>query len=157
MHLKRLRKLPGASIRFFFEKKRTRTRLPTRDLRLVFPPTKMKTHRISADAKLQVLKTGDFRRKWTSLDEACMCVLCERSFPVRRIRGSRDRLGRITLRCPTPGCIGSPDEFVRQGNPLLSEDVWKDWQRVMNEAHEPRWRTRALTPQSRKPAMRMPD
>ena len=92
----------------------------------------MNTQRVSSSEKLQALRAVDTRREWNSLDETCICILCEKTFIGRRARPVRDPSGQITLRCPTPACHGTPDVWVRPGNPLLSDDVWGDWQRVLS-------------------------
>src|SRR3989442_4346938 len=97
----------------------------------------MNTHRVSAKEKLTALQHSNSFLHWTSLDEMSMCVLCEKTFSGRRVRATQDRLKRITLRCPTPGCNGTPDEWVRPGNPLLCDKAWRDWKRMLNGLQEP--------------------
>lgn len=87
---------------------------------------------LAADEKLQALRAADPRQVWESLDEHCTCILCERTFSGRQIEMVADARGGLRPVCPTPGCAGSPNEWVHPGNPLLSKKAWRDWERVLD-------------------------
>jgi len=79
--------------------------------------------------KLQLLQE---ERAWTSLDETRQCVLCEQTFTGHQVRVLWDHSGTPHLRCPTPGCPASPAQWIHPGNPLISEDAWRDWVRLLD-------------------------
>ena len=74
--------------------------------------------------KLQLLQV---KRAWKSLDETRQCVLCEQTFNGRQVRLHRDSSGAPHVHCPTPGCPGTPAQWIHPGNPLVSEEAWRDW------------------------------
>jgi hypothetical protein len=76
--------------------------------------------------RLRLLQEHDKRRTWKSLEETRTCVLCGSDFAGARILISV-RSGKASFGCPSPGCRGSLDHFVSSGNPLLEEDLWKEW------------------------------
>jgi hypothetical protein len=63
----------------------------------------MQRHLTSED-KLDILRKADGLRKWESLDDQRVCVVCERIFSGRQIEIRRDQRGRYLLQCPTPEC-----------------------------------------------------
>jgi hypothetical protein len=68
------------------------------------------------EAKLAILQAGDPRRKWYSLDDARICVLCDRAITGRQIEIVSDSAGGYSLRCPTPGCPSLPSDWFYRGN-----------------------------------------
>lgn len=82
--------------------------------------------------KLRLLRAAGGPRPWGSLDELRECVLCEQAFNGRQVRILWDRDGKTHLRCPTPGCAATPNQWVHPGNPLLSTDAWNDWMRLLD-------------------------
>lgn len=74
--------------------------------------------------KLQLLQGA---RAWASLEETRQCVLCEQTFTGHQVRVLWDHSGTPHLRCPTAGCPATPAQWIHPGNPLVSEDAWKDW------------------------------
>lgn len=86
----------------------------------------------SAD-RLRLLQQLDPTRAWKTVDEERQCILCDQIF-----RGSavkvRARGLKIILRCPTRGCAGTPSGWVQPGDPLISDEVWEDWNRVIRES-----------------------
>ena len=82
--------------------------------------------------KLRLLQEAGGVRFWSSLDETRQCVLCERTFNGHAVRLSRNRAGVPVLRCPTRGCPAVASQWVHSGNPLLSEDAWRDWVRLLD-------------------------
>ncbi len=91
----------------------------------------MKKVLLSED-KLDLLRKADRSCKWESLDDKRSCVLCERTFSGRQVLVTKTRGGRTQLRCPTPDCVGTPREWVHPGNPLISEEAWNDWARLLS-------------------------
>ncbi len=66
-----------------------------------------------------LLRRIDARRRWKSLDDERVCLLCERKFAGRHVEFSRNRSGEVELRCPTDGCNGTPQEWVYVDDPRL--------------------------------------
>ena len=89
-----------------------------------------------SEDKLDLLRQADPDAKWESLDEKRCCVLCERTFSGRQVIVARTRGGKTLLRCPTEGCTGPAREWVHPGNPLLSDDAWADWSRLLQSAKQ---------------------
>ena len=86
--------------------------------------------------KLKLLREADPGRRWRSLDETRHCVLCEQTISGRQIRVSESRNGELEVHCPTPGCPATPVDWIHPGNPLVSEDAWKDWVRLLDTLGE---------------------
>ena len=72
--------------------------------------------RLLPEEKLAVLQSADPRRKWHSLDDRRVCVLCERTITGRQVEVIRDASGAFTLRCPTEGCQSLPSDWFYHGN-----------------------------------------
>jgi hypothetical protein len=86
---------------------------------------------LASEDKLAALRKGDTTHQWASLDDKRTCILCDRTFSGRQVDISMGMTGRIRLRCPSDGCVGTPREWVHPGNPLVSDRAWKDWTRVL--------------------------
>ena len=67
------------------------------------------------EEKLALLQTADPRRKWSSLDDQRICVLCDRTITGRQIEVSSDGAGVYSLRCPTEGCPALPSDWFYRG------------------------------------------
>jgi hypothetical protein len=59
---------------------------------------------LTLEERFAILRKADRLRKWNSLDDERVCVMCERIFSGRQIDIRRDRRGRYLLQCPTEGC-----------------------------------------------------
>lgn len=70
---------------------------------------------VDLDEKLTVLQASDGYRKWYSLDDQRVCILCERLITGRMIDIWQDRAGTYRLHCPTPGCSGRPRDWFYCG------------------------------------------
>jgi len=81
------------------------------------------------NVKFQLLQ-GE--RAWKSLDETRRCVLCEQTFTGRQVCLFWDGSGAPHLQCPTAGCPGTPAQWVHPDNPLISEEAWRDWVRLLD-------------------------
>jgi hypothetical protein len=115
---------------------RCHTRRGSRNIRTIAvrPPSQdMKHNHLSAQGKLKLLQEIDPAARWASLDDARFCILCEKTLTGRRVRVHQERSGSFTLHCPTHGCAGTHEEWIRPGSPLLAEDVWKDWLRGIDD------------------------
>ena len=74
------------------------------------------------EEKLSILQKEDAFRKWYSLDDGRICVLCDRFITGRQIRITRDQRGQHRLHCPTETCRSTPRDWMYAGNALLSDD-----------------------------------
>ena len=63
--------------------------------------------RLGLQDKLVALQESDSYRKWYSLDDQRVCVLCEKLISGRMIDVWQDEIGTYLLHCPTPGCPGT--------------------------------------------------
>jgi hypothetical protein len=72
------------------------------------------------EEKLTLLQAADPRRKWHSLDDERVCVLCERTITGRQIRVVNDAQGASSLRCPTEGCPSLPNDWFYHGSACSS-------------------------------------
>lgn len=68
------------------------------------------------EEKLAILQSADPRRKWHSLDDQRVCVLCDRKITGRQIEVIRDEAGAYSLRCPTEGCPSLPSDWFYHGS-----------------------------------------
>jgi len=59
---------------------------------------------LSLEQRLDVIRKTDHLRKWESLDDERVCVVCERIFNGHQIGIDRDQRGHYLLHCPTKGC-----------------------------------------------------
>jgi hypothetical protein len=66
--------------------------------------------------KLALLQATDVRRKWHSLDDQRVCVLCDRTITGRQIEVRPEPGGTFSLHCPTEGCPSVPSDWFYQGN-----------------------------------------
>ena len=95
---------------------------------------------LASEDKLAALRKGDAAHAWRSLDDKLSCILCDRTFSGRMVDVSVTDAGRVRLRCPSDGCNATPREWVHPGNPLVSEEAWRDWARVLDGSKRPRVR-----------------
>jgi hypothetical protein len=80
--------------------------------------------------RLSILRACDHFRKWQSLDDERVCVVCNRGFnghevPIVMIDND------YKLHCPTATCDSGVHQWVYQGNPLLSDVAYADWWRAL--------------------------
>jgi hypothetical protein len=68
------------------------------------------------EEKLAILQAIDSRRKWHSLDDQRVCVLCDRTITGRRIDVTREPDGAYSVHCPTEGCQSVPSDWFYQGS-----------------------------------------
>lgn len=72
---------------------------------------------VPLDSKLSVLQETDTYRKWESLDDQRLCIICERLITGRMIDVWESRRGVYHLHCPTPGCGSKPRDWFYHGAP----------------------------------------
>ena len=73
--------------------------------------------RLPLDRKLTALQENDTYRKWYSLDDQRVCILCERRITGRMIDAWETRDGSIHLHCPTTDCASTPRDWFYHGIP----------------------------------------
>jgi hypothetical protein len=83
--------------------------------------------------RLELLNANDSSHQWRSCDERRACVLCERVFTGREVRLHWFRRGVTQIQCATPGCAGGPPTWVHPENPLVSQEAWEDWERLIRD------------------------
>lgn len=71
--------------------------------------------RLGLQDKLVALQESDSYRKWYSLDDRRVCVLCEKLISGRMIDVWQDEIGTFLVHCPTPGCPGTPRDWFYCG------------------------------------------
>jgi len=59
---------------------------------------------LAPEERLDLLRQADTIRKWNSLDDKRLCIMCQRVFSGRQVEIQRDRRGRYLLKCPTDDC-----------------------------------------------------
>lgn len=92
---------------------------------------------LKLDDRLSVLRTEDRFRKWTSLDDERLCIICKRKFTGRQVEIRRFGNRKYELRCPTEGCNSRPHLWIYRTTPLVSHVVELEWWRAANRKHEP--------------------
>jgi hypothetical protein len=70
---------------------------------------------ILPEEKLAILQAADLRRKWHSLDDQRVCVLCDRTITGRQIEVRRETGGTFSVHCPTEGCPSMPSDWFYRG------------------------------------------
>ena len=68
------------------------------------------------EERLDILRRADGIRKWNSLDDKRICVICERVFTGRQIEIHQDHRGRYRLECPTERCPSFVAHWFYVGN-----------------------------------------
>jgi|SRR5262249_44820090 len=106
----------------------------------------MITH-LKLDDRLLVLRAEDRFRKWTSLDDERLCIICKRKFTGRQVEIRRLGNRKFELRCPTEGCNSRPHLWVSSAMPLVSHVAGSTWCRVGVKGHERRALVSALRAQ----------
>ena len=69
--------------------------------------------------RFDLLRDVDTRRRWKSLDDERVCLLCERKFAGRQVEFRRARSGQVELHCPTDGCNATAHEWVHPNDPRV--------------------------------------
>jgi hypothetical protein len=58
-------------------------------------------------------------------------VVCDEVFTGADVRINRLRDGRLVFRCSTARCTGGPEMWIHAGEPLVSQEAWSDWERLL--------------------------
>jgi hypothetical protein len=93
---------------------------------------------LKLDDRLSVLRTEDQFRKWRSLDDERLCIICKRKFNGRQVEIRRLRNRKYELHCPTEGCNSRPHLWIYRATPLVSHVIESDWWRAASKRQEPR-------------------
>jgi hypothetical protein len=72
------------------------------------------------EERLRVLQANDPRRRWHSLDDQRVCVLCGHTITGRQVLVTREPGGQYSLHCPTDGCEAMPSDWFYQGSSYSS-------------------------------------
>jgi hypothetical protein len=99
---------------------------------------------LKVDDRLSVLRAEDRFRKWTSLDDKRLCIICKRKFTGRQVEIHRLSGRKFELRCPTEGCNSRPHLWISSATPLVSHEVRSDWWRAATRKYERRTPLSAL-------------
>ncbi len=75
---------------------------------------------LKLDDRFSVLCAEDRLRKWTSLDDERLCIICKRKFNGRQVEIRRVSNRKYELHCPTDGCDSAPHLWIYPATPLVS-------------------------------------
>ena len=78
-------------------------------------PEGMQKH-LAPEDRLDILRAADPLRKWSSLDARRICTRCQKFIAGRQIEIRRDQRGHFLLRCPTPNCASTVEDWFYLGN-----------------------------------------
>lgn len=70
---------------------------------------------VAFDEKLTGLRENDTHRRWQSLDDQRICILCGKLITGRMIDIWQDNHGTYRLHCPTPDCASKPRDWFYHG------------------------------------------
>jgi hypothetical protein len=88
---------------------------------------------LKLDDRLSVLRAEDRVRRWASLDDERICIICKRKFNGRQVEIRRFSNGRHELGCPTEGCNSAPHLWIYATTPLVSHVAASRWWGAMKE------------------------
>lgn len=71
--------------------------------------------RVSFEEKLLALQESDSHRKWHSLSDRRVCILCGEVIDGHSIEVWQDSEGTYRCSCPTAGCAGTIRDWFYQG------------------------------------------
>jgi hypothetical protein len=92
---------------------------------------------LNLDDRLSVLRAEDRVRKWASLDDERLCIICKRRFTGRQVEIRCLSNRRYELRCPTEGCNSETHLWVHPTTPLVSHVAAPRWWRTAGKQHRP--------------------
>ena len=72
----------------------------------------------TAEQRFMILQQKDLRRRWRSLDDKRICVLCHRLITGRDIRITENGDGEHDVHCPTESCAATPADWLYYGSAL---------------------------------------
>jgi hypothetical protein len=88
---------------------------------------------LTPEDRLSILRAEDQFRRWNSLDDERLCILCEKKFNGHQVEIRRFANGKHELHCPTEACDSGPHQWVYPGTPLISDIVNPDWWRDLGK------------------------
>jgi hypothetical protein len=91
---------------------------------------------LKLDDRLSVLQAEDRFRKWRSLDDERLCIICKRKFNGRQVEIRRLRNHKYELHCPTEGCNSRPHLWIYRATPLVSHVIKSDWWNAIGKKYE---------------------
>ena len=81
------------------------------------------TEELSPEERFQILRRTDGERRWYTVDDKRLCLICERIISGREIRISGGP-EKFSLGCPTDGCPGTYSHWLlyrpTPGQPAIS-------------------------------------
>ena len=93
---------------------------------------------LKLDDRLSVLRAEDRFRKWSSLDDERLCIICKRKFNGRQVEIRRVSKGKYELHCPTEGCDSRPHLWISSATPLVSHVVRSNWWHAVGKKQDRR-------------------
>ena len=72
---------------------------------------------LTPEDRLDVLRKVDQLRRWWSLDDKRICLVCERVFTGRQVEIEK-RGNQYVLHCPTPVCPSDFSQWLVRGVPM---------------------------------------
>jgi len=100
---------------------------------------------LKLDDRLSVLRAEDRFRKWRSLEDERLCIICKRKFNGRQVEIRRVANRKYELHCPTEGCNSRPHLWIYPATPLVAHVIKSDWWRAAGKKHESRASIPALS------------
>ena len=100
---------------------------------------------LKLDDRLLVLRAEDRFRKWRSLEDGRLCIICKRKYNGRQVEIRRVANRKYELHCPTEGCNSRPLLWIYPATPLVAHVIESDWWRAAGKKHESRASTPALS------------
>jgi hypothetical protein len=82
---------------------------------------------LKLDERLSILRAEDRFRRWSSLDDERLCIICKRKFNGRQVEVRRLRNRKYELHCPTEGCNSRPHLWIYPATPLVSHVAKSSW------------------------------
>jgi hypothetical protein len=100
---------------------------------------------LKLDDRLLVLRAEDRFRKWRSLEDERLCIICKRKFNGRQVEIRRVTNRKYELHCPTEDCNSRPHLWIYPATPLVADVIESDWWRAAGKKHESRASIPALS------------
>src|SRR5262249_45733369 len=107
-----------AIIRTFPHRRLARRRKSSHPLMRIHP---------SEPKRLEILNSIQNDRPWRDCREKRRCIACRRVFRGEEVVITWQRARTVKIECPNPKCGSAPALWVRLGNPLTNEAIWKEW------------------------------
>jgi hypothetical protein len=93
---------------------------------------------LKLDERLSILRAEDRFRRWSSLDDERLCIICKRKFNGRQVEIRRLGNRKYQLHCPTEGCNSRPHLWVYPATPLVTHMTEAGWWHSAAKTHERR-------------------